>query len=216
MRHGDSVTKPDYYYYYNCLSCSSATSSPSIAIPEFSDVIELDESSYFLVLMSDGLYRSVMDAGLVDRNLEIVRLITQQFTSQTTLNGVAQAVVDQVVRLHHDTFMTNPDRRKLCEKRDDITLLIRNFNCPLQSVASPPSANTRSGLVFPPTTQPMAPLSVLIPPMNSNLLDQTSPQYKPFFPAQPPMNTNSTLESINDSIRSIEDAPFQKKFNKVQ
>lgn len=56
-----------------------------------------------------------------------------QFQIQSTLTGVAQAVVDKVVRIHHDTYMTKASKGDLLTggKRDDITLLIRNFNYPM-------------------------------------------------------------------------------------
>ena len=48
--------------------------------------------------------------------------------------GVAQAVVDKVVRIHHDTYMTGiPQQKHLCQKRDDITLLVRQFKYPLST-----------------------------------------------------------------------------------
>jgi TAK1-binding protein 1 len=47
---------------------------------------------------------------------------------------VAQAVVDKVVRIHHDTYMTgNLQQKHICQKRDDITLLVRKFNYPLST-----------------------------------------------------------------------------------
>ena len=56
---------------------------------------------------------------------------------QGTLNGAAQAVVDSIVRKHHETFMTSNDYRKaLCQKRDDVTLLIRNFTFPMTRIGS--------------------------------------------------------------------------------
>lgn len=47
---------------------------------------------------------------------------------------MAQAVVDKVVRIHHDTYMTGtPQQKQLCQKRDDITLLVRQFKYPLST-----------------------------------------------------------------------------------
>jgi len=43
------------------------------------------------------------------------------------LTGVAQAVVDKIVRQHHDVFVGGGN----CSQRDDITLLVRNFNFPM-------------------------------------------------------------------------------------
>lgn len=48
-----------------------------------------------------------------------------QFMEQATITSVAQTVVDKVVRLHHDMFLTHQNRMA---GRDDITLVIRNFS----------------------------------------------------------------------------------------
>ena len=48
---------------------------------------------------------------------------------ETSLSGVAQAVVDQVVRLHHARIESAGDRGGV---REDITLLIREFGRPHQ------------------------------------------------------------------------------------
>lgn len=98
-----------------------------------------------MVIMSDGLYQSLTDAtGREQVNGDIAKMVASEFSQQTTLTGVAQAVVDRVVRIHHDTFMEGPaERRDLCKKRDDITLLVRNFNYPL-STLSPSSVRSLS------------------------------------------------------------------------
>lgn len=58
----------------------------------------------------------------------IVNMVLEQFSEQSTLNGVAQAVVDKVVRIHHDAFMRDTETPKRCQKRDDITLLVSIYN----------------------------------------------------------------------------------------
>ncbi len=95
----------------------------------------------FLILMSYGMYKSLEDATGTDQvNTDIACMIAKEFAVQTTLTGVAQAVVDNVVRIHHDAFMTFTNHRKeLCEKRKDITLLVRNFNYPLPNARVVPS-----------------------------------------------------------------------------
>lgn len=58
-------------------------------------------------------------------NNDIAELILEQFQIQSNLMAVAQAVVDKIVRVHHDMYM-NQSRggSKTCQKRDDITLLV--------------------------------------------------------------------------------------------
>lgn len=67
-----------------------------------------------------------------------------QFREQSTLTGVAQAIVDKVVRMHHDSKMSST--QSIGGKRDDITLLVRNFNYPLQCPASSTIQSAVSGL----------------------------------------------------------------------
>ncbi|GFO10401.1 tgf-beta-activated kinase 1 and map3k7-binding protein [Plakobranchus ocellatus] len=121
----------------------SARVEPVIADPFVDGGVEIDSSSAFLVLMSDGLYQALTDAtGTETVNGDIATMVAQEFGQQTTLTGVAQAVVDRVIRIHHDTFMTGSEAKKtLCKKRDDITLLVRNFNYPL-SIQSPGSVRS--------------------------------------------------------------------------
>lgn len=67
-----------------------------------------------------------------------------QFRVQSTLTGVAQAVVDKIVRIHHDVNMSNTQSILTTGKRDDITLLVRNFNFPLpHALKSPTSQSVR-------------------------------------------------------------------------
>lgn len=67
-----------------------------------------------------------------------------QFRVQSTLTGVAQAVVDKAVRIHHDVNMSNSQSTVTSGKRDDITLLVRNFNFPLpHALRSPTNQSVR-------------------------------------------------------------------------
>ena len=101
----------------------------------------MDESIRFLVLLSDGLYKALEEATENDQvNIQLTQMIVEEFKTQSTLNGLAQAVVDKISRMHHDYFMnsTSPSR---VSKREDMTLMIRNFNFPLRaaSISSPNS-----------------------------------------------------------------------------
>lgn len=63
-----------------------------------------------------------------------------QFRVQSTLTGVAQAVVDKIVRIHHDINMSHSPSATTSGKREDITLLVRNFNFPLSNALKSPTA----------------------------------------------------------------------------
>ncbi|XP_074640394.1 TGF-beta-activated kinase 1 and MAP3K7-binding protein 1-like [Tubulanus polymorphus] len=122
----------------------NASREPVIAEPEINGGIPLDESCRCLILMTDGLYRSLEDAtGAEHVNADLVAMVAGEFSVQSTLNGVAQAVVDKVVRFHHDTYMISSqaiETKQLCQRRDDITLLVRNFNFPLPNAIQSPTS----------------------------------------------------------------------------
>ena len=111
-----------------------------IAEPDSCGGIVIDESFYFLILMSDGLYKGLEASKALtqDVNVEIVGLITADLTAASTITGVSLAVVDRVCRFHQDGFM---NQNKQCERRDDMTLLLRLFGAKLggktQSPISP-------------------------------------------------------------------------------
>lgn len=69
-----------------------------------------------------------------------------QFVEQPTLTSVAQTVVDKVVRLHHDNFLT---KRRNVTTRDDITLIIRNFNFQLRGALTPGAVGPLPGSISP-------------------------------------------------------------------
>lgn len=96
---------------------------------------DIDDACEFMLLMSDGLYSSLETAtGSAQVNVDIANMVATEFRLQATLNGVAQAVVDRVVRIHHDAFMMASDQshKEACQRRDDITLLVRQFNARAQ------------------------------------------------------------------------------------
>ncbi|CAL1673770.1 unnamed protein product [Lasius platythorax] len=136
---------------------AASIAEPIIAEPEIHGSIELDDSCRFLLLMSRGLYKSLEEATGTDQvNKELALIAVEQFRVQSTLTGVAQAVVDKVVRIHHDVNMSNTQNTMITSKRDDITLLVRNFNFPLShALKSPTSQSVR----FNPVVQ-TAPISI--------------------------------------------------------
>lgn len=93
--------------------------------------------------MSRGLYKSLEEATGTDQvNKELALMAVEQFRIQATLTGVAQAVVDKVVRIHHDMNMSNSQNSSKSGKREDITLLVRNFNFPLPNALKSPSGQS--------------------------------------------------------------------------
>ena len=92
--------------------------------------------------MSDGVYRSIEEAACreLDSNAEVVRIILEELYSQNNLNGIAQAVVDRIGRAHLDTYMNQMTK---CQKRDDMTLLIRIFKEDIANNMKSPRATGR-------------------------------------------------------------------------
>ncbi|XP_051162943.1 TGF-beta-activated kinase 1 and MAP3K7-binding protein 1-like [Leptopilina boulardi] len=120
---------------------ASATVEPIIAEPEIHGGIEIDDSCRFLMLMSRGLYKALEEATRTEQvNKEIALMAVEQFRVQSTLTGVAQAVVDKIVRIHHDINMSHSPSTSTSGKREDITLLVRNFNFPLSNALKSPTA----------------------------------------------------------------------------
>ncbi|KAK3586022.1 hypothetical protein CHS0354_033144 [Potamilus streckersoni] len=124
---------------------SPAVLEPVIAEPFVSGGIPIDSFCSFLLLMSDGLYHALQEAtGTEQVNAEIASMVAAEFAVQSTLNGVAQALVDKVVRIHHDTFMMgSPEVKRICQKRGDITLMVRNFNYILPNAIGTPTGGGR-------------------------------------------------------------------------
>ncbi|XP_076265929.1 TGF-beta-activated kinase 1 and MAP3K7-binding protein 1-like [Rhynchophorus ferrugineus] len=120
-----------------------ASQEPVIAEPDIHGGIVLDESCRFLLLMTAGLYKSCEEyLGTDQVNGHIAQLVVDQFREQTTLPGVAQAVVDKIVRLHHDWYMSNSPTHGCSPKREDITLVLRNFNFPMPNARKSPTNPT--------------------------------------------------------------------------
>ncbi|XP_044753205.1 TGF-beta-activated kinase 1 and MAP3K7-binding protein 1-like [Coccinella septempunctata] len=108
-----------------------AVQEPITAEPDINGGIPLDESCKFLLMMTSGLLKTVEEVVTADQvNKYIAQCVVEQFREQTTLDRVAQGVIDKIVRLHHDRHMSDPARIK---NREDNTLMVRNLNFPLHS-----------------------------------------------------------------------------------
>ena len=193
--------------------------------------IPVDSSCSFLIIMSDGLYHAMQNATGTDRvNSEISSLVATEFAVQSTLNGVAQALVDKVVRIHHDSFMMgNQEVKSRCHKRGDITLLVRNFNYFLPNAIGTPTGGVRSLPVSVPyyTGRPSMPPTVNIPdptPSDKDAIEElktpvasTSPSSTQYSTNLDPNTTNDSRTSTGtysttNSTQSSEDTRFPSRF----
>lgn len=132
--------------YKDSSMLSVASEAPILATPDIVGPIEIDSSCRFMLLMSRGLCKTLSDIFEFDATLinkEIVQMAVEQFRVQTNLMNVSQSVVNKILLQHHDTFMSRVDEEKSLRfsLREDITLIIRNFNYPL------PNAPQKKGSV---------------------------------------------------------------------
>ncbi|XP_035993248.1 TGF-beta-activated kinase 1 and MAP3K7-binding protein 1 isoform X1 [Fundulus heteroclitus] len=165
---------------------SVATAKPIIAEPEIPGSHSLDNVTGFLLLMSEGLINALESAhGPEQVNQEIVAMVAAELAQQSSLEAVAQSVVERVKRLHHDVFASGRQRAAYCSRHEDMTLLIRTINYPLADAALTP---TQGGRIYP----------VSVPYSNSQSTSKTSVTLSLVMPSQGTLtngtNTASTLE----------------------
>uniref|UniRef100_U3J685 TGF-beta-activated kinase 1 and MAP3K7-binding protein 1 n=2 Tax=Galloanserae TaxID=1549675 RepID=U3J685_ANAPP len=194
-RIGDYKVK---YGYTDIELLSAAKSKPIIAEPEIHGGHSLDGVTGFLVLMSEGLYKALEAAhGPGQANQEIAAMIATEFAKQTSLDAVAQAVVDRVKRIHCDTFASGGERSKFCPRHEDMTLLVRNFGYPLGEMSQPTLTPTQGGRVYP----------VSVPYSSSQSTSKTSVTLSLVMPSQGQMvngaHSSSTLDEATPTLTKI-------------
>ncbi|GLV34393.1 Ppm1 [Carabus blaptoides fortunei] len=146
---GNYLVKGGYKEYRELYS---AYSEPVIAEPEIHGGIHLDESCRFLLLMSAGLYKTLEEVIPANQvNKYIAQLVVEQFRCQSTLNAVAQTVVDKAIYLYSNNSQSysgsnssNTSVNSVPGRREDITLIIRNFNFMLQNSSDSSSSSSTS------------------------------------------------------------------------
>uniref|UniRef100_H0WFL4 TGF-beta-activated kinase 1 and MAP3K7-binding protein 1 n=1 Tax=Otolemur garnettii TaxID=30611 RepID=H0WFL4_OTOGA len=215
-RIGDYKVK---YGYTDIDLLSAAKSKPIIAEPEIHGAQPLDGVTGFLVLMSEGLYKALEAAhGPGQANQEIAAMIDTEFAKQTSLDAVAQAVVDRVRRIHGDTFASGGERAKFCPRHEDMTLLVRNFGYPLgeMSQPTPTPAPAAGGRVYPvsvpyssaqSTSKTSVTLSLVMPSQSQMVngapsaptLDEATPTLTNQSPTLTLQSTNTHTQSSSSS-----------------
>jgi TAK1-binding protein 1 len=114
-----------------------ATSPPGIADPTVTAPIRLDPSIKYLLLMTDGVYKSLEglhDPPKSDTMSDLLKLIkSAELVCESNLGGLAAQVLDDI-KLHHETTYyesAKSDPRSplavQCRKRDDMTLTVLYF-----------------------------------------------------------------------------------------
>ncbi|XP_037369429.1 TGF-beta-activated kinase 1 and MAP3K7-binding protein 1 isoform X2 [Talpa occidentalis] len=212
-RIGDYKVK---YGYTDIDLLSAAKSKPIIAEPEIHGAQPLDGVTGFLVLMSEGLYKALEAAhGPGQANQEIAAMIDTEFAKQTSLDAVAQAVVDRVKRIHGDTFASGGERAKFCPRHEDMTLLVRNFGYPLGEMSQAPTS-AAGGRVYPvsvpyssaqSTSKTSVTLSLVMPSQgqlvngahSTSALDEATPTLTNQSPTLTLQSTNTHTQSSSSS-----------------
>lgn len=57
-------------------------------------------------------------------------MVAAELALQSSLEAVAQSVVERVKRLHHDVYVSGRQRAPFCSRHEDMTLLIRTLDYP--------------------------------------------------------------------------------------
>ena len=120
----------DVITHYRSASGPPGTAEPSAA------VTEIEDSFLYLMLMSDGVYKSIEAAEVegaqtIGANQVLANMVHRcAQTPGVEFSSIAQTTLDQVAHLHEEAFLGSPaecPRSKACRKRDDMTLLIYRF-----------------------------------------------------------------------------------------
>ena len=118
---------------------SHAAVPPGEATPTVIGPIPIDSSFQYLLLMTDGVYKSIESLSHPPDDpqramLSLLYTIQQtESTSQDNLGNVAAVVLDQIKNIHEQTYMTavqvdpSSSLAVQCRKRDDMTLIVLHF-----------------------------------------------------------------------------------------
>lgn len=101
--------------------------------------IPLDESHRFLVLISSGLAKALQDIHNHEEqniNRELIQSIVHCSRIKSTLEIVAQSVIEKIMSQHLAHYMQGTSNTRF-KNRPDMTLMIRNFNYPLPNGIRP-------------------------------------------------------------------------------
>lgn len=113
---------------------SNAQGPPVISTPYVTPGISLDNSFYFLFLMSDGVYHAVeemSDCSVEDQdsspdpNIRIANLLHHELKQHSDCQKAADSVLQFICSKHFDSFKLGCGN---CCRRDDMTLIVRLFN----------------------------------------------------------------------------------------
>ena len=117
--------------------CRAAREPPGSATPEVMK-IKLAASHRYLLLMSDGVYKSLeaesREADGLDSNKMLLNILNHELASAPPFSLVAERVLQRIAHSHHTAFQRSAAVDSAspvavaCRKRDDMTLIV--YRCP--------------------------------------------------------------------------------------
>ena len=108
-------------------------------------VKEIDKSARYLILMTDGVYKSIeavfTDSNQIEENKVLLGMINHAMQSKS-FTTVSDRVLQRLQQIHQDTYQRSAredersEKAVSCRKRDDMTLLVYKF--PVESSVDGP------------------------------------------------------------------------------
>jgi len=138
---------------------------PVLSLPDCLGPIQLESHHLFMIVFTSSLSECLVDI-CSDVNTELCRIVKEQFSENTTVSGVAQSVVDKVVRMHREHFEIKVDDNVEL-RREDISLLVRNFNAKLSNAQKRRSGANLNDLDAPNSLSNVETPKPVIPPTTS-------------------------------------------------
>ncbi|XP_075986771.1 TGF-beta-activated kinase 1 and MAP3K7-binding protein 1-like [Anticarsia gemmatalis] len=184
---------------------SAAISEPVIAAPEIHGPIVLDESCWFLVLVSAGVYKRIQEAkgSYEQTNQMLSQMIVENFRKHTDFRLVSQFVLEEIEK-EFLSYCVNSYNVKP-KPNTHMSLLIRNFNFLPTNEDRPPTGVTKNASVrFNPIVQSKS--NTLLNEIDSEIYSSGTTNE---------IETNDSNIDTNQSIESSSDIdPVARQFDR--
>ena len=124
---------------------SNASDQPGISIPSINGPIDIKSSFRYLLLMSDGVYKSIeavleppTNEGIESGKVLLAMLIRYLTEIHGNTHEMADSILDRIRRIHEDTYRNWMAKESplavQCRKRDDMTLIVYKFGGKVSTV----------------------------------------------------------------------------------
>ena len=139
----------------------SAREPPGIAIPHVATPVIIDQTLRYLVLMTDGVYKSIEgqfeNEGSIDANKVLTSIIDKEDKPGSNPTFLADSVLARISKAHHKAYQTAAERDQRstlavnCRKRDDMTCVIYKFSPPTAAPRKRPPLTSQQSQSAPPS-----------------------------------------------------------------